>query len=199
MPARTVALYNLKGNSGKTTLATSTAAAAARAGAQVVVFDADPNRDALRVIDDWPGVTAQKWEPGLVAAVDGRADLVLIDCPPDRAAAAGPVADAELVVVPVLPEPLQLRRLAGLLPDLPPHHVVVVNGYYRGAVTDATVARLTELMGDRLWRPPIPRRAAFPRSQDMMIPPQELRGRPVDVVEATAALAAKMLTWVPTN
>jgi cellulose biosynthesis protein BcsQ len=196
MPARTVALYSLKGSTGKTTLATATAAAVARAGAKVVLLDADKHGDSIRLASRWEGVTVAPWTPG--RPVDG-AHLVLIDCPPDRAAAACPLAEADLVVVPVLPEPLQVRRLAELLAELPSHSVVVVNGYYRGAVTDELVAEMDEMLGERLWRPWIPRRTAFPRSQGMAIPPQDFTGRNADVVEATSALAVKMLAWAAAN
>lgn len=199
MNARVVAVYNRKGGTGKTTLTLAAAGAAARAGAQVVLLDADPAQDAATVAAGWQGVTAGPWRPGWRAeGIADDADLVLIDCPPDYPVPKA-VADAELVVVPVTPEPLAVRRLARVIETLDAPYVVVVNGYYAGASTTVVLAELTELLGDRLWLPPIPRRTVFPRAQETATPVQEFRGRPAEVLEATAALAARMLTWAPTT
>lgn len=197
MPTNRVAFYSRKGNSGKTTLTTTCAAAAARVGAEVLVLDADRAGDSLRLVDGWAGVTARPWRRGLA---DGGADLVLIDVPPDPPDArsvAGALEEADLVVVPVLPEPLQVRRLAEVVAGLPTGKpfAVVVNAYYPGAGSTAALDYLTTTFGEQLWKPPIPRRTAFPRSQDLRIPPQEFPGRPVEVVEAAASLTARLLTW----
>ena len=195
MNARVVAVYNRKGGTGKTTLTLAAAGAAARAGARVVLLDADPAQDAASVAAGWDGVEAGEWRPGWrEEGIADDADLVLIDCPPDDPAPKA-VHDAELVVVPVTPEPLAVRRLASVVATFDRPYVVVVNGMYPGTSTTAVLRELTDLLGDQLWTPAIPRRTAFPRAQEDSIPVQSFRGRPAEVLEATAALAARMLTW----
>lgn len=197
MTTSQVAIYNLKGGTGKTTLTTGLAAAAARAGGRILVKDADPAQDAVTVADGWTGIRTQPWSPGEPPPDD--VDLVLIDCPPDAQKAAEALEEADLVVVPVALEHLAVRRLAQMLTTLPPDKpfAVVVNQAYRGADADEQLAALDELLGGDLWRPVVPRRTTFPRSQAMRVPPQEMRGRPLEVVEALALLAARLLAWTP--
>ena len=197
MNARVVAVYNRKGGTGKTTLTLAAAGAAARAGARVLLLDADPAQDAATVAADWDGVRAEEWRAGWRAeGIAEDVDLVLIDCPPEYPTPKA-VFDAELVVVPVTPEPLAVRRLASVVATLEAPYVVVVNGYYQGASTTAVLKELSDLLGDQLWLPPIPRRTVFPRAQETATPVQAFRGRPAEVLESTAALAARMLTWAP--
>lgn len=114
-------LANLKGGCGKSTLAFNLAAGLARRGATTLV-DADP-QGALVHWADWAGREADL--PGLrPAGRDPRESLgqaardsryVVVDCPPsvDMDITGLCLERADLVLIPVLPSPLDLWASAG--------------------------------------------------------------------------------------
>lgn len=113
MAARVIAVGNLKGGTGKTTVAVNLACALATKGRRVVVIDADGQAtastwiaastlpvtvEALPIEDD---TEAERWL-GRVAMLAGGADLLVIDCPPHiGTATAAALIVADLVLVPV--------------------------------------------------------------------------------------------------
>jgi chromosome partitioning protein len=121
MSARTIALANLKGGCGKSTLALNLAAGLARRGTTTLV-DADP-QGALLHWADWagsegglPGLRQAGRNPGEIlgqAARDSR--YVVIDCPPsvDMDITGQCLEQADVVLIPVLPSPLDLWASAG--------------------------------------------------------------------------------------
>jgi chromosome partitioning protein len=119
MAAWVLALANLKGGCGKTTLALNLAAGLARQGS-VGLVDADP-QGAMGHWVEWSDAGAGS--AGLPRVVPGgddplkaitRAarhhDQVLVDCPPslDMAVTRRVMEQADAVVIPVLPSPLDL-------------------------------------------------------------------------------------------
>ncbi|WP_297456761.1 ParA family partition ATPase [Ferrovum sp.] len=115
MADRIIAIINQKGGTGKTTLALNLAAGLALRGSTRLV-DADPQRS----ISQWVGMGAERAIPSPTMLggdpVDTLSELarkhryVVVDCAP---AVQGPVIDAvmafaNLVLIPVLPSPLDL-------------------------------------------------------------------------------------------
>ena len=111
-----IAVVNQKGGTGKTTLALNLAAGLARR-APTAVIDADPQRSISQWIamgadaNDLPAVTQIGTAPAAaIASLKQNHRYVVVDCPP---AVQGPVmeavmASADLVLIPVLPSPLDL-------------------------------------------------------------------------------------------
>ena len=111
-----IAVVNQKGGTGKTTLALNLAAGLARR-APTAVIDADPQRSISQWIamggdnNDLPAVTQIGAAPAAaIAGLKQNHRYVVVDCPP---AVQGPVieavmASADLVLIPVLPSPLDL-------------------------------------------------------------------------------------------
>lgn len=121
MPARTIALANLKGGCGKSTLALNLAAGLVRRGSTILV-DADP-QGALLYWADWagcdgdlPALLQAGKNPGEVLGQAARdSHYVVVDCPPsvDMDITGQCLQQADLVLIPVLPSPLDLWASAG--------------------------------------------------------------------------------------
>ena len=117
-----IAFLNLKGGTGKTTLAVHVACELAQAGASVLLLDADPQESAsqwagLREETPFPVVTCTR--PNLhedVALLRDRFDRVVIDGPPrGDALLRSCLAAADLCAIPIEPSGLSVRAADRIL------------------------------------------------------------------------------------
>lgn len=119
-----ISIFNQKGGSGKTMLSVHLAVAAYLQGFKVLILDLDEQRSAsnwYRVRGTVPGpvvapVAVALLDKALTAARAGDFDLILIDCPPAVSpATAKMIGAADLVVIPITPEPFDLAALPATL------------------------------------------------------------------------------------
>ncbi len=111
-----ISVVSRKGGSGKTTLTLNLAMAAIEAGQKVVVIDLDPQQSSsrcARLRSSEEPVIVSAHAPILPALIEkareGRADLVVIDTPPESGTAALLAAkSADLILIPCQPSGLDL-------------------------------------------------------------------------------------------
>ncbi len=125
--AKVICVAQQKGGAGKTTVLVQLATALGEAGGRVAVIDTDPQGSLdgwMRLRRDASGAVAELlfsavggWRLGVeLDRVRDRADIVLVDTPPHaEAEARGAVREADLVLVPSQPSPLDLWASRGTL------------------------------------------------------------------------------------
>lgn len=121
---KTLAIVNRKGGVGKTTLAVNLAAILGR-HVPAILVDADPQGSAdgwLQDSDTLPVIHAPdsvSLERVLQKAGTEKKGLIVIDCPPlDPGASTIAMKRADLVLIPVIPSPLDIKAVAPLLEAL---------------------------------------------------------------------------------
>jgi chromosome partitioning protein len=118
-----IAIFSPKGGAGKTTLCVHLSVAAIGTGLNVCILDCDPQASAVAwrnqrlnespVVVPVPGSFLPQAIAGAVA--DGY-DLIIIDSPPSVSAVTAQIIGvADLIVVPVRPEPLDLAAMPDAL------------------------------------------------------------------------------------
>ena len=172
-----LAIFNQKGGVGKTTTAINLAAALAKNGGSVTVFDADSQQQSVAY--HVPGVAiVGAYERGdLAGAVKGSpADWVIIDCPPSLVEAAPAVPLADVVLAPVPPKFGDLSGFARLRATVDaarergnPHlklRIVVTMRDARVSIQAQYEEQLRAAFGTEMFETVIPRAAIFERAAD---------------------------------
>jgi chromosome partitioning protein len=148
--AHVIVFANIKGGPGKTTMALHVAAALAKKKMQVLVIDADPQGSAVK----WSGAAdeefpfpvpvmgyAQKQIHKTIQQMSDQYDYLVVDTPPSGLAAAAVTRQAllvaDLVVVPVVPSPVDIWEAAEIA-----RMIEELNELREGAGAESLPARL---------------------------------------------------------
>ena len=143
-----IAVANIKGGVGKTTSAMALACAAASAGYDVRVLDADPQGSAsewaLAAMESGEGLPYEVSSANVAVvrrlrARDRGNSVTLIDCPPAGAVTDEAVSVADMVVVPTTPSPVDLAKTRETV------SVLEANGKAYGVLLTRTMARTLSL------------------------------------------------------
>jgi chromosome partitioning protein len=118
-----IAIFSPKGGAGKTTLCVHLSVAAMSKGLRVCILDLDPQASALawrrQRLNELPVVVAipgSAIAQAVAGAISDGYDLILIDSPPSVSAVTSQIINAaDLIVVPVRPEPLDLAAMPDAL------------------------------------------------------------------------------------
>jgi chromosome partitioning protein len=118
-----IAVANAKGGAGKSTVATNLAAALARHGQRVTLADMDAQRSSL----EWLRARPRSFPAVRGVAVSDRVparppetDTLVLDTPGGHrnAALRGELARSDVILVPVLPSPMDIRAAAHFIHEL---------------------------------------------------------------------------------
>lgn len=127
MVAKIIAVSNQKGGVGKTTVSMQLAGAVVRRKLRVLVVDADPQGTAVRWASSAEDEQIFPVSVVGLSAANGKVhreiikfvndyDLIIIDCPPavDSLVPQSALLVADLVLVPLIPSPLDLWAAVGI-------------------------------------------------------------------------------------
>ncbi|QLP98210.1 MAG: ParA family protein [Rhodoblastus sp.] len=169
---RTIAFVTQKGGSGKSTIASSLAIAAAEAGERVFVFDMDPQASLVKWAkvrgDQDVGVAfiePAKLKAALAQLEKSGMSLVVIDTPAGQSAAAEAAMKRDLVVIPSRPNAFDLwssEQTRKTARDLKREYVFLLNQCppaQQSARVEDGVAALEALGG--LLNPPLSARVDY--------------------------------------
>lgn len=131
-PMRRIAVLNPKGGCGKTTIATNLASHYARCGCGTALFDYDPVGASMRWLSmrgadyaDIHGVAAWKQPAGATTRawqmrVPPNTRRIIVDNPAglDRLKLERRIRDVDVIVIPVLPSPIDMAATADFVHDL---------------------------------------------------------------------------------
>lgn len=174
--ARLIASGNLKGGTGKTTIAVNLACALARRGDRVLLLDLDPQATATQWAESEHIPVEVLAEPPVGAASGGRLqrrltalsrtfDIVVLDLPPvSSPILAAALLAVDLVLVPVTPSALDVGPTTATLElvrstrearrGTAPKALLVPNRVDRRAGYDAATRSAVESLVER-WAPPV--------------------------------------------
>lgn len=198
-----IAVMNLKGGVGKTTIAILAAhELAERTGGRVLLADSDPQSSAYawstwgqskESKDAVVVQQAKKLSKKQINEMQGKFGTIIIDCPPalgDQCLLAAVVADAALI--PVLPGALdyaattmmlETLRAADDMREKPLQKLFVINRADRSVLSKALAKQLVGIEDCRVAKAVIPQRAGYskaiagkwkPLSRDLQIPIQNV-------------------------
>lgn len=196
---RTIAVVNVKGGVGKTTVTLGLAGAAAAAGRQVLIIDADAGSEgsSTAVVDDWANVTLVRATGSrLPAATDEAFDLVLIDCPPTLGKVTAAAMDrADFVLAVNRPSYLSAKSTAQLRAAVGERRWgLVVNAFdARFSEHQFRLAEARAELGARV-KAVIPYRAAIENAQGARVPVQSLGWQSSELTTVFDSLLATLLT-----